>query len=347
MSLARRSSGALSSRDAQAPAATDELARPSAPRVTRLEWRAGARRVGWEVLPALVRGALAEAGWCRRDPVAAWADAETVRRDGAGGFVGVVGGWWADPRFLVTVLAARPLRRLEPGARRFAPTGSWTASVRVHPLAGEARTTRWRRPASAPSGPEVSAGPGAAVWDNRSQPTAILPSAVARRLEIGGIGPSSQGAVRQRRRGGGWREDVYAYVCFSAGHGGAPETGAPETGAPGDGEREGGQRLVAVGATRAAGSWPDPERAIAHADWVITVLDAVVGAGSCHELPAVASGSATQVPLPRAMPALRDGGGSGEHGGPVGRATGRRWPVPDADRGRGESGDGVVGRVWG
>lgn len=225
--------------------------------VVRVAWRR-VPHVGWDLLPAAAGELLAAAGLCVGVPVAAWAYPDKVRRLHVGGFVGDVEGWWASPAVFVAVRARRPLAPDPNDGRRYRPTGGpWRVRAVVHPLTGTTQTQRWRRPPDPPGHPTATP---AEIHDT-SEVLDLLPAAV--RQQLGHA--TEQGGARFYPAGGGYREQVVGY------------------------RRDptlGGDRLLVAAGERSASAFPDPEQAIAAADWVITTLDVVLGAAVPHELPA-------------------------------------------------------------
>lgn len=241
---------------APAPAgASQQPAVPDGP--LRAHWTRHVDRLGWEVMPLPALRLLADAGLCALQPVASWATKAGVRNRGPAGYTHDIEGWWIDQRVFLTVQARRPVAPEQPGSRRFRPTGGpWVASVQVHPLTvSDIATQRWNRPpgggAAADAAVAASAGYTSAPWE-------ILPAAIRQRL---GPRPTQHGAARRYPETGGLLEQIVAY-------------------------HRAGEHLIAVGAERRGGAWPDPETALDSAAWHTTVLEATVGAPTTLELPA-------------------------------------------------------------
>ncbi len=258
--------------------------------VARVTWRPVAH-VGWDVMPAAAGELLNGPGLCVGVPVAAWAYPARVRRLHAGGSVGDVEGWWVSPAVFVAVRARRPLAPALDDPRRYRPTGGpWQVTAIVHPLTGSTQTQRWRRPPDLPGRP---GGRPAAVRDTH-EVLELLPAAVRQRLGRA----TEHGGARFYPTGGGYREQVMGYRRDPT---------------------PGGDRLLVVAGERSGGAFPDPEQAIAAADWTITTLDAVAGPATTHHLP-VAS------PLPVAPDPAHPVTGPGPPQVAAGElGAGRRW----------------------
>lgn len=223
--------------------------------VARVTWRPVAH-VGWDVMPAAAGELLAGAGLCVGVPVAAWAYPARVRRLHGGGFVGDVEGWWVSAAAFVAVRARRPLVPDPADERRYRPTGApWRVVALTQPLTGTTRTQRWRRPPTPPGHPV-----GASTETRHTNRVLdLLPAAVQEQLGQA----TEHGGARFYPSGGGYREQVVGYRRDPA---------------------RGGDRLVVVAGERSASAFPDPEQAIADADWVITTLEAVLGPATTHHL---------------------------------------------------------------
>ena len=246
--------GFLARRTPAPPAPTGPAAGPpAAVPPARIKWQHH-DAIGWERLPAPARGALARTGWAVTAPIAACTYyAPTTRRDPAGRYWRDTDAWWIDRDTLLVVRAREALTQIGTGSDgrprlRRRRRGGGTVQLTTHQLTGPAPTgQRWSRP---PQG--SAAGVGGPEHRLTDAAVEVLPRAI--QDEIGH--PTGQGAIRHYPPHGGYHEQVFAYRRISP------------------------TELVVVSATREAGAYPDPDTAIAAADWHVTTYRPHVGAPS-------------------------------------------------------------------
>lgn len=194
--------------------------------------------------------------------LAAHADAPQTRRRPDGSCYQVATGWWASPACLVSVEARRELHGLPGG--RFRPRGGWWTQASSHtlPAGVQPATSWWRHQAGGGRRGQAESQPVTDVLD-------VLPAAVVAPLRAAG-GCRSGAWIRFRP---GWAQETIVA------------------------QRLGEHRVLVLAARRSASS----RRALAHAGWQVSTLDApVLGR---HKVQA-APGGRRQVVAPDPAPRL-------------------------------------------